>query len=82
MGKLVLNRRLFVWNANEFCMRFKERTTALQFVEEWKAWQTETESIQETVMPPEKRIRLDDKEHDSEKWMDEIDLEIDQHRVG
>ena len=41
-GQLVLNRKLFVWNANDFCKRFKEKKTALEFMEEWETWLVES----------------------------------------
>lgn len=82
-GKLVLSRKLFVWNANEFCKKFKEKTTTLEFVEEWKAWQNETQTPSESQeMPPAKKARVEDEKEDSDKWMDGIDLEIERHRVG
>lgn len=88
-GKVVLNRKLFVWNANEFCMRFKEKKIATEFVEEWEAWVgecnatvTPTLESQCSEMPPAKRIRIDEKKEPDEKWMDDIDYEIEQHKVG
>lgn len=65
-----MNRKLFVWNANDFCKRFKEKM-ALEFVNEWEAWTSETVDIPESGMPPAKKVcRHEDEEFD-EKWMND-----------
>lgn len=84
----MLNRKLFIWNANEFCKRFKERKTAQEFSEEWDAWLDESKSNEgaldnSELPPPAKRACINEDEHSEEnKWMDDIDYEIEKHKVG
>lgn len=77
-GKVILNRELFIWNANDFCKRFKGKNTAMDFVEEWDSWLLESE------MPPAKKFcsGQDNEKKSEEKWLDDIDEEIEKHRVG
>ena len=87
---MVLNRKLFIWNVNDFCKRFREKKTALEFSEEWSVWRAETgaKSNEDEVasvsdeVPPAKKPCMDDSHDDPEKWMDEIDYEIQKHKVG
>ena len=83
---MVLSRKLFVWNANEFCKRFKDKGTALEFVEEWNVWLSESHPSESDTsaieVPPAKRIHLDDTGSVDEKWMEDIDHEIEMRKVG
>ena len=74
-----------MWNANDMCMRFKGRMTALEFVEEWEAWQQgdgDSNANEESSIPPAKKICSRPAEDSDEKWMDDIDYDIEKHRVG
>lgn len=73
-----------MWNANDFCKRFKEKKTALEFTEEWDVWLSESNESRSEDIPPQD---TDDgmppaKKPCSEKWMDDIDFEIEKHKVG
>ena len=55
----MLNRQLFVWNANDFCQRFKDRTT--YFVQEWNVSVSDISPsipFQADETPPAKRACL------------------------
>ena len=41
--------------------------------------QGETQLNKDELAQPAKKCRVEDGEEDSDKWMDEIDLEIEQH---
>ena len=83
---MVLNRKLFVWNANDFSKRFKEKKTALEVMDEWETWLGENNPLPaaDSEVPPAKRICTEEgrEPDDQEKWMDDIDSEIEKHKVG
>jgi hypothetical protein len=83
---VVLSRKLFIWNANEFCKIFKEKKTALEFSEEWQAWLHSNGGAVDNreVPPPAKRACTKEVKNleENSKWMDDIDCEIEKHKVG
>lgn len=76
-----------MWNENDFCKRFKEKRNAIDFTEEWKAWQVEIKvstvsGENEILVPPAKRICTEEGRESDDKWMDDMDYEIEKHKVG
>lgn len=74
-----------MWNVNDFCKRFKERKTATEFTEEWEAWLADSEARNddhESDPPAAKRVCSGEGRELDEKWMDDIDHEIEKHKVG
>lgn len=88
----MLNRRTFIWNANEFCQLFKEHKTAATFSSAYQSQiesggQDDTAVSAVEVEPPAKKPRLESTTQtsgspDMSKWLDTLDYEIEKQRVG
>ena len=91
---VVLNRRHFTWNKNPLSRKFRDCKNAEEFVAHFNAIQAELEvagangeAIEEDITrPPTKRPRVSGEpgaeERDMKKWLDKMDYEIEQHKIG
>ena len=90
---VVLNRQHFTWNRNSLSRKFRDCNNADEFVALFHALQEkavatdgEAGSEEDTNGPPTKRPKVGgDSEagaQDTKKWLDKIDYEIEQHKIG
>ena len=90
---VVLNRRHFTWNRNSLSRKFRDCNNADEFVALFHALQEkavatdgEAASEEDTNGPPTKRPKVggdsEAEAQDTKKWLDKIDYEIEQHKIG
>ena len=87
---VVLSRQHFTWNRNSLSRKFRDCKNDDEFIAlfhppKGKAVATDGEATSEEG-PPTKRPKIggdtEAEEQDTKKWLDKIDYEIEQHKIG